>query len=269
MIYAIVPTQNEENRIGAVLRQLLDLNIDSIVAVLNGSTDKTLQEINKNRSSNLELLYFNESLGIDIPRAIGAKYAYLNGARYVLFIDGDMVGNISNELNCLIQNTIKKNLDLGLTNCYPNLPTKNYLSRKITFFRQLLNNEIGLINKIGISVPSHGPHMVSRKLLTHVPFKELAVPPVEMVLAFKNGLNIDISVEIPHCLLGSSIKNHYHNQMITQTIAGDCLEALSVYQQKPRSRIYKNVEYIGYHKDRRCDMLANFLPELDEMNMQH
>ncbi len=268
MIYAVVPAQNEEKRIGAVLRHLLNLKIDNIVVILNGSRDNTLQEIKKIKAGNLEVIFFRDSLGIDVPRALGAKYAYSNGAHHVLFVDGDMVGDISNELHCLIQNTIKKDLDLGMTNCYPNISAKNYLTRQITFFRQLLNREIGLLDKIGISIPSHGPHMVSRRLLTRVPFEELAVPPVEMVLAYMENLSIGISVEIPHCLLGSSIKNYYHNQMITRTIAGDCLEALSVYQQRPRSRVYKNFEYVGYHRERRWDMLANFLPDMEKLNIQ-
>lgn len=264
MLFAVVPAKNEENRIGIILHQLINLKVNRIVVVLNGSTDNTLKEVKNKRVPGLDVLYFKDSLGIDVPRAVGAKYAFREGASFVLFVDGDLIGNIGHELKYLIQKSIKNNIDLNLTNCYPTFPHFSYFTKIIVCFRHLLNQETGLIEKIGISSPSHGPHLVSRKLLQKVSFSDFAIPPVEMVMALKEGLKIDVGVEIPHNRLGSSIKNSHHSQMIVETIAGDCLEALSVYQGKPRNRCYKGVEYIGYHSQRRWDLLSGFLPELDK-----
>ncbi|PKM79790.1 MAG: glycosyl transferase family 2 [Firmicutes bacterium HGW-Firmicutes-13] len=264
MLFAVIPAKNEENRIGIILHQLINLGVNRIVVVLNGSTDNTLKEVKSKKFPGLDILYFKNSLGIDVPRAVGAKYAYQEGARFVLFVDGDLIGNIGHDLKSLINKSMVNNLDLNMTNCYPTLPQLTYLTKIIIHFRQLLNQETGLIEKIGISSPSHGPHLVSRRLLEKVPFKELAIPPVEMVMALKEGLKIDVGVEIPHNRLGSSIKNNHHSQMIVKTIAGDCLEALSIYQGKQRSRFYEGVEYIGYHKYRRWDLLANFLAEFNK-----
>ena len=266
MIAAVVPAQNEEKRIGVVLHQLLNLKVDKIIVVLNGSYDNTLREIQSFKSSRIEVIHFKDPLGIDVPRAVGAKYAYKMGARHVLFVDGDMVGNIGYELNLLMENCLKNNLDLALTNCYPTAPQPCYLTKIIIYFRQLLNQETGLIDMIDISTPSHGPHMISRGMLEIIPYKDFAVPPIEMVLALKQGLNIAIGVEIPHTRLGSSIKNVKHSQMIAQTIAGDCLEALCVFRGEPRSRKYHGMDYIGYHNTRRWDLLEVFFIEVDFMN---
>lgn len=266
MIIAVVPAQNEEKRIGVVLHQLLNLKIDRIVVVLNGSQDNTLRIIQRFKSSRVEIIHFKESLGIDVPRAVGAKYACKLGARHVLFVDGDLVGNIGYELNLLMENCVKNHLDLALTNCYPTPPQPCYLTKIIIYFRQLLSQETGLMNTIDISTPSHGPHIISHRLLETIPFKSFAVPPVEMVLALKQGFTIAIGVEIPHSRLGSSIKSVKHSQMIAQTIAGDCLEALCVYRGEPRSRKYNGIDYIGYHHTRRWGLLETFLPEVDFMN---
>ncbi|UNC90684.1 glycosyltransferase family 2 protein [Candidatus Contubernalis alkaliaceticus] len=265
MISAVVPAQNEEKRIGIALHQLLNLKIDKIIVVLNGSSDNTLGEIHRLKSSRIEIINFKEKLGIDVPRAVGAKYAYKLGAKYVLFVDGDLVGNIAYELNLLLENCIKNRLDLSLTDCYPTTPKLCYLTKIIVFFRQLLNQETGLIDSLGISSPSHGPHIVSRRLLETIPIKELAVPPIEMVMALKSGLKIAKGVEIPHSRLGSSIKNLEHSQLIAQTIAGDCLEALTIYKNQPRNREYNGIKYMGYHSTRRWDLLAAFFSQVDNM----
>ena len=260
MIFAVVPAQNEENRIEIIISQLFNLPLDRIVVVLNGSTDRTSHKVCKLKSPRLDVLFFRESLGIDIPRGVGARYAFFQGAQHVLFVDGDLVGNISSKLRQLLVNSHEKNLDLGLINCYPKKGAHSWMTRTLNYYRSLLNKEAGLIDKIGVSMPSHGPHLVSRRLLKTIPFKELAIPPVELALASIKGLNVDIGAEIPHNLLGSRIKNFHHNRTIVHTIVGDCLEALCLLQGKPRSRIYNGIEYNGYHHLRRFDLLANFMP---------
>ncbi len=267
MIFAVVPAHNEEKRIGVVLHQLLTLKIERIIVVLNGSSDNTLREIHRVQSSRIEIINFKEKLGIDVPRAAGAKYACKLGAEHVLFVDGDLVGNIAYELNLLLENSVKNRLDLGLTDCYPTTPQLCNLTKIIIYFRQLLNQEIGVIDSLGISSPSHGPHMVSRRLLKSIPMKDFAVPPVEMVMALKSGFKIAKGVEIPHNRLGSSIKNLEHSQLIAQTIAGDCLEALCIYKDQPRSRSHEGINYIGYDNTRRWDLLKAFFSEVDAMKI--
>lgn len=256
MLFAVVPAQNEEKRIGVLLEQLAGLaEIHHTLLVINGSTDRTAEVVKKSKIKHLTTVIFRESLGIDVPRAIGAYHAYRQGAGYILFVDGDLTGDIAGQLKELIDNSIKGGLDLGLTDCYPSPPPLNHHIQKLFFFRQMLSRETGLDKKIGISSPSHGPHLVSRRLLDHIPFRELAIPPVEMVMAWKKGLSLDIGTVIPHRQLGSSVKGYLHNHLIVQTIAGDCLEALCLFRDIPRQRTYEGQEYTGYHRQRRWDLL--------------
>jgi hypothetical protein len=88
----------------------------------------------------------------------------------------------------------------------------------------------------------------------------LAVPPTLLVYAKKyNPINVSIAGTIPHVLLGSSIKDQRHSELIIDTIAGDCLEALCLYRNQSRQRIYNDTKYLGYNNDRRFDLLREYL----------
>ncbi len=261
MITVVVPAKNEAGRIVTVLQNLGTLPIDHIILVANGSKDATLQEVLKMRLPKLQILYFHECLGIDIPRAIGAKAALSLGSDVVVFVDGDMVGTFNENLMELVDGVLLKHLDMALTNCYPS-PPRHIERYNPTFqWRLNLNKELGLEKKICLATPAHGPHAVSRRLLEAIPISELAIPPVPLALARIHKLRIDVATTIHHYQLGSSIKNQIHTNKIIDTIVGDCLEALAVFQDQPRNRQWQNKTYLGYHSDRRFDLLEHFLDE--------
>lgn len=259
MITVVVPAKNEAGRIVTVLQNLSTLQIDQIILVANGSNDSTLHEALQIGIPKLQILYFHERLGIDIPRAIGAKVALAMGSDVVAFVDGDMVGTFAESLTELIDGVLIKHLDMALTNCYPS-PPRHIERYNPTFqWRLNLNKELGLDKKINLATPSHGPHAVSRRFLTTIPLRELAIPPVSMALSRINKLKIDVATTIPHYQLGSSLKTNVHGAKIIETIVGDCLEAISVFQNTPRTRQWQNKTYTGYHSERRFDVLDHFL----------
>ena len=261
MITVVVPAKNEAGRIATVLQNLSILPVDHIIVVTNGSNDTTMQEVLNLRIPKLQILYFHERLGIDIPRAIGAKVSLTLGSDVIVFVDGDMVGTFSDNLLQLIDQILLKHSDMALTNCYPS-PPRHIERYNPTFqWRLNLNKELGLDKKINLSTPSHGPHAVSRRFLEMIPVRELAIPPVSMALARMNKLKIDVATTIPHYQLGSSLKTHIHCTKIIETIVGDCLEAISVFQKVPRTRQWQNKTYLGYHSERRFDVLDNFFSE--------
>ena len=90
LFFAVVPAQNEAGRIGKVMDELLTTFVDVVVPVVNGSTDGTLAEVAAFPLRRIRPLFFPEALGLDVPRAIGAAYAFKEGAAVVLFVDGDM-----------------------------------------------------------------------------------------------------------------------------------------------------------------------------------
>lgn len=256
MITAVVPAQNEENRIFILLNRLLKIGeINSICVILNGSTDRTKEQLKK-YGRRLQVLEFPESLGIDVPRAIGAFWALLRETQYILFVDGDLIGEITGGLRVLIYNSLQQKLDLAITNCYPQ--QQETMPTAIKYFRRMLNNKIGRPD-LGVATPSHGPSLVSRRLFIDVPLRELCIPPVSLALAEKAGRRVDIGTTIPHFLLGSSLKNSHHNQMIKETIIGDTLEGIAAYTGGTRHRWHDNKRYLGYHLSRRFDILEDYM----------
>jgi len=263
MLTAIVPVKNEESRIGLLLQRLLSLEqVREILVILNGSNEETRLEVEgvfRHADAKIKLISFKEALGIDVPRAVGARLAATGGLPYALFVDGDLIGEFTTELQKLIVDSISRKLDLALVDCYPYGQPQLALAGPIFCFRRLLNEELGFWPKLGIATPSHGPHLVSRRLLSAVPWEDFAVPPTLLVHALQHKLQVDIAGAIPHLQLGSSVKSHPHSQLIVDTIAGDCLEALCLSRHQPRQREHEGKKYLGYHSERRFDLLKAFL----------
>lgn len=260
MLTAIVPVKNEEERIGLLLQRLLSMEqVRQILVILNGSNEETRLEaegVFLQAAAKIKLISFKEPLGIDVPRAIGARLALIGGLPYALFVDGDLVGEFMTELRELIVNSVSRRLDLALVDCYP---YGQALTGPLFHFRRLLNEELGFWPKLGIATPSHGPHLVSRRLLSAVPCEDFAVPPTVLVHAQQLALQVDVAKAIPHLQLGSSVKSHQHSKLIVDTIAGDCLEALCLARRQPRQREHEGRKYLGYHSKRRFDLLKAFL----------
>jgi len=261
MLVAVVPARNEEKRIIKAIETLLTTPLDLVIPVINGSTDNSLAIIRQIQSPRILPIFFVESLGIDVPRAVGAKIACDRGADAILFLDGDMEGNISKNLCELIDSVIFRHYDMSLTNCYPdvNQAGLSTLASHLLEERRRLNRELGLEKKIGAASPSHGPHIVSRRFLNTIPLRELAIPPVSLALAARYDLRVNIGTTIGHKYLGSQEKDQNHSRLIAETIIGDCIEALSVFRNEKRSRIRKGIEYTGYHPERRFDILDRFI----------
>lgn len=262
MLAAVIPARNEQHRVGRVLSRLMAIErIACIYVVLNGSDEQTVKEAGEmyvKDSKKVTLIRFREALGIDVPRAAGAYLSYAAGMSHVLFIDGDLVGEITADLNSLIKNSLDAGLDLGLLNCYP-CQADSTGSPEMLYFRLLLGKELGFGEKLGVASPSHGPHIVSRRLLEATPWPDFAVPPTLLFHARRQKLKVGIAGEIPHARLGSSLKNQIHSHLVVDTIAGDCLEAACLWRGRPRSRQYNGKTYLGYHLARRFDLLAGFL----------
>lgn len=260
MLAAVVPVKNEEKRIQKTLETLLALSIPLIIPVINGSNDRSTKIIQELKSPQISPLLYQETLGIDVPRAIGARKAKKKGASAVLFLDGDMDGEIKSNLRELIMK-VEEGADMALTNCYPAVKKEDLspLAAKLLHYRRRLNREIGLEQALGSASPSHGPHAVSARFLAQVPLFELAVPPVALALAAKGSLPVCVGTTIPHKALGSPAKDAFHSEKIAATIIGDCLEAICVYRNKPRRRSCGAIDYDGYHSQRRLDLLNKYL----------
>lgn len=258
MIHTIIPVKNEEKKIASTLEMVLKTYSDKIIVVLNGCEDDSQKVVENYCHEKVDYIYFNKSLGIDIPRVIGAQLAIRDNTEGIVFVDGDMNGRIEKHINKIIVSLKEKRIDMALTNCYPTLDRISAMASILLYYRKLLNNGLGLFNKIGYSIPSHGPHGVSRRLLENIALKELAIPPVSLALAVKNNLHVDVATTIPAALLPTTTRDEFHALQISKTIIGDCIEAMEVFLDKKRTRSLNGYTYMGYHKNRRFDLLESF-----------
>ena len=262
----VIPARNEALNIGRVLTNIRSLGPDLIVLVLNGCTDNTLEVAISNASKNTHIISFPESLGVDIPRAVGAHYAHRWGIGIITFIDGDMTGHINKAVEELVHN-INRGVDLALVNCYPYIGNRFPITRKMLYFRQKLNQELGLLRSLGLAVPSHGPHAVSRRLIKTIGVTPLGIPPVELAMAHFSDLKIRVAAAIPHAQMKSSIKPTSHALLMAETIIGDCIEAIHLARGNPRTREWEGVYFDGYNSSRRWDLLEHAAENIDKVRI--
>jgi len=258
MLVAVVPAQNEVQSIEKVIDGLLAVGAELVVPVVNGSSNGTAAAVASRAGAQVAPVYFDEPLGVDIPRAVGALCARAAGGTCVLFVDGDMAGEIGPALAALVQ-AVKQGADLALTDCYPHGYPREPLAVTLLRVRTLLNRAIGY-PELGAASPSHGPHAVSARFLARIPAPELGIPPVALALAAREALRISVGAAIPHPLLGSPTRGEEHACQMAETIIGDCIEAYHVFRQQKRSRTWGDRTYIGYHRHRRWDLLSSFDP---------
>lgn len=262
---AVIPAKNEQGTIGKVLTDLKDWSPDIAILVANGCTDATIEEAMIMGPPETHIIEFQEPLGIDVPRAVGAKYAYELGAEITVFIDGDMSGHLAPTVKQLVTG-IAGGSDLALVNCYPYITLRLPITEKMLYFRKLLNQELGLLNTLGVASPSHGPHGISRKLISKIGFRPLAIPPLELAMARAWGYTIQVHAAIPHIFLNSRVKPIAHSQLVTETIIGDCIEGIKFFRGLEQDRKWQEMEYDGYNSQRRWDLLEAALSNLSNIN---
>ena len=87
-ISVIIPVFNEERAISKLLKKIFSLNLDKQIIVVNdGSTDNTLDEINKNKNE-IDII-INHSKNLGKGAAIKSASKHLNG-EIVIIQDGDL-----------------------------------------------------------------------------------------------------------------------------------------------------------------------------------
>ncbi|MCG0238483.1 MAG: glycosyltransferase [Firmicutes bacterium] len=257
MLAAVVPARDEEGRIGRVLQRLLRLPLDLIIPVVNGSADRTWSEVLAIRDPRVQPLHYAEALGLDVPRAVGARAALAAGAQGVLFVDGDMAGHLEPALRMLLQWVRTGRLDMALCHVRRTPPVHpGSMASRVQALRLELNHVLGL-RALGDAIPSHGPHAVSRRFLQAVPLRELALPPVSQALAVRAGLRVGVGALLDHRDLGHCPRPAEHRRRVGETLVGDCLEAIAAYRGEPRTRERDGVVYLGYHPERRLDLLED------------
>lgn len=252
MLAVVIPAWNEAATIAENLHRALALPVGLVIPVLNGCTDMTAELVHRVRDRRVQPLRFAEPLGYDVPRVAGARLALEQGARAVLFVDGDLSGPIAGALTSLA-GRLRKGADLVLTDCYLNtpVPVRATTARRVYAARLRLNRLLGRPD-LGAAIPSHGPAGVSRRLLETVSPDSPAIPPLMQAEAVRAGLGVEVGAAIAHLDLGSARREPRHRALIAETIIGDCEEGCSLAEGRERSRN----GHEGYHPGRRFDLIG-------------
>ncbi|WP_366923394.1 hypothetical protein MFMK1_000272 [Metallumcola ferriviriculae] len=258
MLAIVIPAINEAKHINRVIYNVNVLKPDLILPIINGCSDDTLNTVLGSKNSAVKVLHFHEPLGIDVPRALGALYAFRNGASRVIFVDGDMSGDFQFHL-LELDIALVNGAHMALSNCYPYITSRHPLISMILQFRARLNSALGLYAQLGLASPSHGPHGITKELFSAIPTRELALPPVSLVLAANHGFHVKVATALPHTKLGSPAKGNLHSETVANTLIGDCVEGLEILKQGPRSRLWEGKKYVGYHNARRFDIIEAYL----------
>jgi glycosyltransferase involved in cell wall biosynthesis len=135
----VVPTYNEESRIGAAIRALADFDDTEIIVSDDGSTDGTLEKVQ-------DLIKDNKNVKLLRGGHLGKGAALINGFNasegdVLGFLDADLSAKPS-ELLKLFQEVEKGRADLAIGS--REMPASN-ISQKQPFHRRILGNLYSLI----------------------------------------------------------------------------------------------------------------------------
>lgn len=177
-VSVIIPVQNEQDTIGAVLEEVIKLNPFEVIVIVNGSTDKTKEIAD---SYNCTILSVDQALGNDIGRALGAKQAT---GDILLFLDGD----ISIPHNQLIPfiTSIQSGYDIAL-NDLSFLAFQKYCPHYTTVSKLVVNTYLKKSN-LTLNSLLAVPHTMKREAVHKIGWENLADPILAQAIAIKKEL---------------------------------------------------------------------------------
>lgn len=217
-VSVVVNAMNEEHTIAMVLKQLKRLPFHEVIIVINGTHDATYEIVRNN--SKAIVLHFNEPLGHDVGRALGAK---ISRSDILLFLDGDIPINAEQLLPFI--GAVDSGLDVALNRITPYL--QNFSKRDgVTIVKQLLNRVLGRAD-LGADSLTAIPHALSRKAIETIGHVNLVVPPKAQAIAIKKGLSVGAPAGVNVVTNNRLRKTNIGVQNpVSDLIVGDHIEAL-------------------------------------------
>ncbi|WP_242457558.1 glycosyltransferase family 2 protein [Insulibacter thermoxylanivorax] len=227
-IAAVVTCKDEQYTLPAVLRELRRLPLQEILVIINGSTDRSLEQALK--FSRITIVWCPEALGHDVGRALGAR---LTTSDTVLFLDGDLP--IRAERLVPFLHAVERGADLALNDLSP------YIGRfaeqdHVTRFKTFLNRVLGR-RDLKMNSMTAVPHAVSRRLITGIGAENFAVPPKAQALAIMEGYKVTAPASID-VIKHNRVRPHNTGEfnLVANLIIGDYLEAIHEVIQRRGAR---------------------------------
>lgn len=231
----IIPVQNEERTIEAVIQETRKLAPLEIIIVVNGSTDST-EEIAKKCGATV--IIYQEELGNDTGRAIGAHFAK---GDILLFIDGDFLISQTDLLPFV--HAVQNGVDLALNQLeYYHMYRFPY--SVVTACKYAVNlacnrKDLGMGSTIAV------PHAFSRNCINQIGFDALVSPVYSQVKTILEGFHVKNvhSVEVDkmnRVRPGKHFSKNGELPLATQQIIGDHIEGISYLINQKGARGFFN-----------------------------
>lgn len=223
-VAVIISAMNEEKTLGILLNEMNRLAPQELIIVVNGCQDHTFDIAKQHPTATV--LSYNEPVGHDVGRAIGAKIAVSD---ILLFIDAD-IPVTAEQLRPFIR-AILRGADVALNQLGPYLPV--FANRdEVTVMKQFLNVSLGR-SDLGADSMTAVPHALSRRALEIIGAENLMVPPKAHAKAIINGLTIvsPASVNVVKRNRRRAENQGYLNP-VSQMVIGDHIEAIHFIMQE-------------------------------------
>ncbi len=179
-VSVIIPACNEEESLQSVIQEIKKIAPFEIIVVINGATDNTALIA---KQEGCKVLTYEEKLGINIGRAIGAKKAK---GDILVFLDGDIVVPFE-ELNQYVQ-AIKDGHDLALNDLEWTMKRK-IRPHVVAVSKYMLNLSLKRPD-LTVQAVTAIPHAIKRSAAEEIGFENLAHPPLMQTLAILKGMSV-------------------------------------------------------------------------------
>ncbi|UQZ33248.1 glycosyl transferase [Paenibacillus sp. PK3_47] len=215
-VSVIIPAMNEARTIAKVIAGARGVHPRcEVIVIVNGSADKTAEVA---RSSGAKVIAFEQPLGHDVGRSVGAEAAK---GEILLFTDGDLV--IPAEQLRPFVSAISGGADLAL-NDYSG-PVRSRFPHPVVLSKHVLNMMLGRPELKGCSLTAV-PHAISRKALAALGSSLLSRPPMAYARAVLDGLLIKPVVRVPVGKLNAVRRKTGGKDPLQEAVIRDHLDAV-------------------------------------------
>lgn len=132
-VSAIIPAYNEETTIAGVVKTCLKApEIEEVIVVNDGSTDKTAENVRQIKSQRIKIIELTENQGKGAAIAEGVKKAK---NEILLFLDADLINLEPYHLSSIISPVLKANVDMVIGDALAHFkPTLQLISPPLLWY---------------------------------------------------------------------------------------------------------------------------------------
>lgn len=206
-ISIIIPAYNEENKIKDTLESIKDIKeIDEIIVVDDGSSDKTSEVAKSVKSDKINVITQSQNRGKGYALNNGLKEA-MKKADIIGFLDGDL-GNTASEVEKLITPIINNECDVTIAK-FPTAKKKGGLG----FVKNLAKESVKEMTGVELTSTLSGQRIFKKEVLEifdEIPFG-YGVEVGMTIDILKNNFKIEeVLVNMTHSETGRDLKGFIH-----------------------------------------------------------